>query len=309
MLHPEIKIVERFFEQILFKKSGSKETLRAYEVDLRQFFTFLRAQNLWHNSSEPIELEKISHIDIRKFIADLQAISKLTATTIERKVSTLRSFFKIMESLNILSTNQLVTKIKLPSKPSLLPDFLTQKDVAKLIDQTDQESSPTTSLRDSTILELLYATGLRATELTLLSIEDIDFNRELVKVKGKGKKERITPINQRALTAVAKLRDSLNPQIDSYGTPIFLNRSNRRLTVRSIHSIVKKSAKKLNFNRPIGPHSLRHSFATHLLENDASLRSIQEMLGHSSLSTTQKYTHTTVKKLLQVYSKSHPHSK
>jgi integrase/recombinase XerC len=163
------------------------------------------------------------------------------------------------------------------------------------------------SLRDRAILELLYATGMRVSEMASLSVEDIDFDRGFITVKGKGKKERLVPFGKKADEAINRLFGKTGKvDADHHGTPVFLNRSHKRLSSRSIHSIVKKYAKSVGLDRPVAPHRLRHTFATHLLDGGADLRAIQEMLGHASLSTTQKYTHVSLSRLMEVYDDAHP---
>ncbi len=222
----------------------------------------------------------------------------------ERKLSTLRAFFRRLTQTGVLPRNP-GKDVDLPSKPKRLPDFLTTGEAAALMEAPgDDDASP---LSDRAILELLYATGMRVSEMASLSVEDIDFHRGFITVKGKGKKERLVPFGQKARGALRRLLDEIHKsEADRYGTPVFLNRYKKRLSSRSIHSIVKKYARKVGLDRPVAPHRLRHTFATHLLDGGADLRAIQEMLGHSSLSTTQKYTHVSLSRLMEVYDDAHP---
>jgi len=195
--------------------------------------------------------------------------------------------------------------IPLPSKPKLTPDFLTPDEVFALVE--NPKGDDLSSIRDRAMLELFYATGMRASEMESLCVKDIDWSNEFITVRGKGKKERLVPFGVKAVNALRRLVDAAQKRIgDALGDPVFLNKSGRRLTVRSIHSVVKLWGRKSGLDRTVAPHKLRHTFATHLLDNGADLRMIQEMLGHSSLSTTQKYTHVGLKQLMKVYDDAHP---
>lgn len=293
--------VDMFLDHMTVEKNASINTLRAYSSDLRQFFTFLREIKFWDNSSTQKKLASINSAHIRKFLISLRKRG-LTDTALERKLSTLRSFFQSLSLRGILNSNP-AREVPAPSKPKTTPDFLTPDEVFRLLDTPPIHPN----LRDNTILELLYATGARASEVASLSVGDIDFDRKLISIHGKGNKDRVVPFGARAGLLLQQLLEE-NPavQSDSFGVPLFLNRWQKRLSVRSIHSIVKARAKSSGMDRAVAPHKLRHTFATHLLDNGADLRTIQEMLGHSSLSTTQKYTHVSLKKLMQVYDDAHP---
>lgn len=297
--------IEQFLDRMMVEKNASQHTVKAYNLDLRQFFSFLREKNAWSDQNVPGDFQKISVSIIRKFVQALYS-KKMSPATMERKLSTIRAFFGYQCQLGVMHKNQ-AKQISLPSKPKKNPDILTPDEVFALLDHNPEGIDPYQKQRDKTICELLYATGMRASEVFALSIEDIDFSRKLVKVKGKGKKERLVPFGSKAEKAVlALISESPVSHVDFLGAPVFLNRSKERLSVRSIHAIVKKASKRAGLGRPVAPHRLRHSFATHLLDGGADLRVIQEMLGHESLSTTQKYTHVSLARLMEVYDASHP---
>jgi integrase/recombinase XerC len=300
---PEKMIVEMFLDHVSAEKNGTTETIRAYEVDLRQFFADLRRRALWGDAGNIARLASLTPADIRKFITATRAAANLSASTIERKLSTIRAFYRYFNQIGVIDTNP-ARQVSLPTKPKKNPDFLTADEISALLDGKEAKS-----LRDRAILELFYATGLRASEVAALSVADIDFGRGFVKARGKGKKERLVPFGGKAEAALRNLLADEAKRIDDrLGTPLFPNKTGGRLSVRSIHAVVKRSARKAGLARPVAPHRLRHSFATHLLDGGADLRSIQEMMGHASLSTTQKYTHVGLSQLMRVYDDAHPHA-
>ncbi len=301
---PEQQFLDLFFDQMIVEKNASPHTIRGYNVDLRQFFTFLREINAWNNSSTKHDLDTLDANTIRQFVTHLHR-RKNQPSTMERKVAAIRSFFKSLLRASIIRSNP-AREISLPSKPRTNPDFLTADEVFTLLDSPfDIESG--NGLRDKTILELLYATGIRVSEIASISALDIDFDTQFIKILGKGKKERLVPFGGKANSSLRAFLSEPREAIgDDLGEPLFLNGSRKRLSDRSIRSIVRKRALEAGLLRPVAPHRLRHSFATHLLDGGADLRAIQEMLGHSSLSTTQKYTHVGLQQLMSVYDSAHP---
>jgi integrase/recombinase XerC len=305
----ENQIVKRattaFIDSLKAERDASPHTIKAYETDLGQFFTFAAQAKLFTPSPVAAKpFAAVTRAHIRAFAARMSR-QGLGPATMERKLSALRSFFRFLQRHGRVETNP-AAQVDLPTKPKKLPNFLSIDETFAMIgfvEKDDAKSQP----RDLAILELLYATGMRASELASLSLGDIDGARGLIKVRGKGKKERLTPFGgaaERALNALISTQGSDG----GASAPLFRNRAGGRLTVRAIHAIVKKSARLAGLGRPVGPHRLRHTFATHLLEGGADLRAIQEMLGHSSLSTTQKYTHVNLKRLMEVYDGAHPHA-
>jgi integrase/recombinase XerC len=228
-------------------------------------------------------------------------------STTARKLATLRSFYKFLVKRGHLSTNP-VMAVRTPKQEKKLPKFLEYEQVKKLI-----ETPPTDNwlgARDRAIMETLYSTGVRVSELVGLNIDDVDFLSEVLHIRGKGKKERLTPIGSSALQAIQHYMEFRNKRAQSNGNfdskVLFVNKHGKRLSTRSVRRKMDKYLKIAGLDPSISPHTLRHSFATHMLNNGADLRSVQELLGHQSLSTTQIYTHLTTKKLKEVYDSAHP---
>jgi integrase/recombinase XerC len=283
------KYIEQFSNLLKAEKDVSPHTLRAYITDLNEFFSF--------TNKNP---EEIDNLDIRSFLASLYH-RKLKKSSIARKLASIRSFFKYLHKEGYVKKNP----AKLVSSPKTqrdLPRFLTVDEAFTLMEAPKGETFQAT--RDKAILELLYSSGLRVSELSMLDINDLDIKESLIRVKGKGKKERILPIGAKALEA---LKNYLPERIllKKKSSALFLNGRGGRLTQRGIRRIVLKYGRMIVL-KDLCPHVLRHTFATHLLHGGADLRSIQELLGHSSLSTTQRYTHVDVSHLIEVYDKAHP---
>ena len=306
------KLSIEFITKLEHEKGFSEHTLRAYHKDLLQFDVFLKAEK--RNS-----LESINHLLLRKFLAVLRS-KNYSKTTIARKLASIRSFFKFLIQKGELVSNPF-EMLRTPKQDKKLPHFLSIKDTQTLL-QTPAEPSParclTTGdkvlmgLRDMAILETLYSTGIRVSELVALDENNIDFFGGMIKVLGKGKKERLVPIGSHAIKAINEYVDSKPKSNESKkektsgSGPLFLNRFGARLSARSVSRSLDKYLKISGLNQLTSPHTFRHSFATHLLDKGADLRSVQEMLGHSSLSTTQIYTHVTTERLKSVYDKAHP---
>lgn len=291
--------IERFLNHIRIRRGESYHTLRAYRSDLEDFFSFAA-----------VEPEKVEPITIRGFISH-QILSGKSKSTVARKLSTLRSFFSYLYQEGLLKINpaRVVSSVKVKRA---LPKFLTVDDAFRLVEAPKEDKF--TYCRDRAILEVLYGSGIRVSELCGLNIEDIDLKEGLIKVKGKGNKERIVPIGQKAKEALKKylaLRSILKIKkgIKTEDSALFINLRGSRVSTRQIRKIVDKYAKTIGLLEKISPHTMRHTFATHLLMEGADLRVIQELLGHSSLSTTQIYTHVDFKHLIEIYDKAHPLSK
>ncbi len=283
------KAIEDFVEHLKNNKNASIHTLKNYKLDLYKFLEFL---------NKPIEETEV--YDIRAYII-LLSKKGLSKSTISRKISSLRSFFSFLQRKGFMDSNP-AEPIPLPKKEKIMPKFLSIDEVERLLEVKSEKAS-FTLLRNDAILELLYATGLRISELVGLNIEDLNFNERLIKVRGKGKKERIVPFSEIAeekLKKYLKVRAKLEVK-DT--TALFVNRFGKRLTQRYIQKMIKTYRILAGIEKDFTPHSLRHSFATHLLERGADLRVIQELLGHSSLNTTQRYTHLELKKIIEEYKK------
>jgi integrase/recombinase XerC len=293
--------IEAFLEALRLR-AVSEHTLAAYESDLRDFETFLKSRNA--------AIESIDHLVIRDFLGQLYE-RRLEKTSVSRKLACLRTFFKFLVRDGRLKTNpaELISSPRLPQK---LPSYLSEDEAAAVVEMPAGDAYK--DLRDRAILELLYASGLRVRELVGLNDENLDMAQQLVRVFGKGRKQRIVPFGEfaaRALTAYLEERDrqGLALSEDDGQTPVFVSVNARRLNARDVQRLVEKTRLGLPSGRRLTAHTLRHSFATHLLENGADLRAIQELLGHSSLATTQKYTHVSLEHLRAEYDKAHPKAK
>ncbi len=295
------KLTIEFIAKLEHEKGYSEHTLRAYHKDLSQFNTFLRDENC-------SSLKSVNHLLLRKFLAVLRT-NNYSKTTIARKLASIRSFFKYLIQVGELVSNPFEA-LRTPKQDKKLPHFLSISDVDVLLKTPDCSNSM--GLRDLAMLETLYSTGIRVSELVNLGEEDIDFFGGMIKVKGKGKKERLVPIGSHAIKAIKEYLNSRSkPKKDekkkaTRNKPLFLNKYGNRLTARSVARTLDKYLKMSGINLLTSPHTFRHSFATHLLDKGADLRSVQELLGHSNLSTTQIYTHITTERLKSVYEKSHP---
>ncbi len=289
--------IAKFNQYLKGEKNVSPHTLKSYSADLNDFLNFLKKEKI------PLKVKYIDHLTIRRFLASLQR-RELSHTTMARKLATLRSFFRFLCREEYLEINP-VLGTRTPKIAKKLPKFLALSEVFSLLETPDEKRI--LGLRDRAILELLYATGMRVSELVGLNVNDVDLLGGVTKVWGKGGKERLAPFGTeatRALHNYLRRRETLHPGEGERG--LFLNKSGARISARSIRRLLDKYIKKASLSQKISPHTLRHSFATHLLDAGADLRSIQELLGHASLSTTQVYTHLTTERLKRVYDKTHP---
>lgn len=285
------KYIEKFIRYLEIEKNYSPHTILNYKLDLENFKKFLGEQ----------DLQKVDYLFLRKYLAVLKE-KALSTRTVGRRLSTLRSFFKFLVRESYLKANP----IQMLSSPKLdkhLPQFLTEEEVVKLIEsafaKTDKDDL---GLRDRAIMETFYSTGMRISELVSLDIDDLDFISGVAKVLGKGKKERIVPVGDIAALSIRKYLDKRKNK----SSAVFLNNNGARITARGVRFVMDKYLNAAGMREGISPHTLRHSFATHLLNRGADLRTVQELLGHANLSTTQIYTHLTTEKLKNVYDKAHP---
>ncbi len=313
--------IEQFIHYLSVEKNASQHTCRCYRRDLEAFEDFLRNSEIQLTPGGDIKMEKVDRIAIRKYLSFLHRKNK--KSSVARKISTLRSFFKYLVREQLIPSNPAKT-VSTPKVEKTLPTTLTVDEAFRLMESPQSRQGKFSSgseergLRDRAILELLYSSGLRVSELVGLNANQLDLDLGIVRVMGKGRKERIVPVGVKATDALKAYfheRGTLNglrpggkasgPEGDE---PIFINSSGGRLTARSVGRLIKKYTKHSSIFRKVSPHSLRHTFATHLLDAGADIREIQEMLGHSSLSTTQRYTHVSMGKLMEVYDKAHPRS-
>ncbi len=292
------KYVDEFVNYIEKVRNLSHNTVINYAKDLGEFYDFLV------NISKKEDLREITNYEIEKFVKFLKN-KGYSNRSINRKLSSLRGFFRFLEEKKEIEHNPTLL-IYSPKFDKRLPDFLYEEETREILEKWEKNDK--FSIRDRAIMELIYATGMRLREIEGLNIGDIDFSAQTLRVKGKGGKIRILPIGD---IAFERLNDYLkrrrkNGEKFSMNTPLFLNKNGDRLTGRSIARIIKKRAREAGFFKNIHPHIFRHSFATHLLNGGADLRVVQELLGHSSLSTTQVYTHITKSRLREIYDKTHP---
>ncbi len=290
---------EQFFSYLKLERGASFHTLKNYKRDLNEFTHYLK-QHYPELVESAVQWEKVTTPILRGFLASLYE-KKNSASSIGRKLSTLKSFYNFCVKKEKISFNP-AKAILTPKKPKLLPKFLSVDEAFLLLDQAAKEKKKN-SLRDQTLLELLYGCGLRVSELVGLDSKAVNLESKILRIRGKGNKERIVPIGEKAWKT---LRDYLASYPPGLNTPIFPNRSGKPISVRTVQRLVDEYQLRGGLGRKISPHGLRHSYATHLLGNGADLRSIQELLGHASLSTTQKYTHLSLEKLMEIYDKAHP---
>jgi integrase/recombinase XerC len=306
--------IERFLEHLRAGRNYSPHTVRCYRTDLEAFFLRVRRPQ---GARKPAALERdasisIDYREIRDYMAMLYAERRKPAT-IARKLAALRSFYRYCCREGLAKENP-AKLVSTPRQPQRLPDVLTTEEMNQLLDAVLQTpevgpQAPALAARDRLILELLYGTGLRVSELVGLNLTDVDTREQLLLARGKGKKERVVPFGRKALAAwetYLPLRAELLADANTETDALFINACGKRLTARSVGRLVKRYAIRLRGDTTLHPHSFRHAFATHLLSEGADLRAIQELLGHSSLSTTQKYTRVSIRQLMEVYDKAHP---
>jgi len=285
------KYIEKFIRYLEIEKNYSVHTILNYRLDLEGFKKFL----------SDTDIEKVEYLTLRKYLAVLKE-KNLGTRTIGRRLSTLRSFFKFLTREGYLKTNPILV-LSSPKQEKHLPQFMTEEEVSRLIESAfAKNEKDERGLRDRAVLETFYSSGMRISEVVGLSIADIDFIGGIVKVMGKGKKERIVPIGE---TAIAAIRGYLKKR-KKQSEALFLNKNGRRITARGTRNIVVKYIRLAGIKQGVSAHTFRHSFATHLLNRGADLRTVQELLGHANLSTTQIYTHLTTERLKSVYDKAHP---
>jgi len=315
--------IEKFLAYLRSVRNASAHTLRNYASDLEQFHAYLTPPD-----SPPPDLKTIDHRVIREYLGHLHD-QQLQKSSMARKLAALRSFLKFCAREGLVRENaaRLVATPKLPKR---VPSILSAEEMNAFLDGLAKVERPRAKRRsarsleaardsalllqrDRAILELLYASGLRVSELTGLNVDDVSRKERMLRVIGKGNKERIIPYGSKAEEALGRywpIRAKLLARLAKGGDTraVFLNHGGRRMGPRSVSRVVKKYVRLMNVNWDLHPHSLRHAFASHLLADGADLRTIQELLGHSSLSTTQRYTHASIRQLMEVYDKAHPHA-
>ncbi len=300
--------IRAFVTFLEVEQGASRETIRAYHSDLSQFVAFVGT--VPPAEAKPITPRSVDSFIIRRYLASLDR-RKEKKTTLARKLATLRSFYRFLLREGRVTTNP-ADDVHTPKLPQHLPRVLTKDDANALMEFPAGDRL--TDLRDRAILETLYSTGARVSELVGMNLEDINLGDGIVRLKGKGRKERMVPIGAVALDTLKEYMTDLHRSAPStqhvarHETAVFRNARGGRLTARSVERLVAIYSSRLSVGR-ISPHALRHSFATHLLDEGADLRAIQDLLGHASLDTTQKYTHLAMDQLLKTYDKAHPRAK
>lgn len=296
------KLIENF-KKYLIIQNDSEHTVSGYCKDVIDFYEYL----IVFFETEDVHLSDITTEAIKTYLHKLSK-SGLSNRSIARKVASLKSFFKYCKKVKVISEDPAAC-INTPKFTKKLPAFLSEKEISQLLDSID--GSDKFAVRNRAILELLYSTGIRVSEISNLTLSDIDSHRQLLHIVGKGNKTRFTPFGKRAGTA---LNDYLSRRgnfvsMTNLNSYVFLSKSGKQLTSREIRQIVYNNIESILLKRGYSPHSIRHSFATHLLNQGADLRAIQEMLGHSNLSTTEVYTHVSMKEMKKAYQLAHPRNK
>lgn len=312
----QLPLIDKFLDYLRLERHFSPYTARCYGADLRQYGDYLVDQLTEQNQSADADAvaAKVLAADalaIRQFLANLDEY-EYSPATMARKIATLRSFYKWLNRQSLVTTNPMML-IRTPKQAKRLPKAISVEQIEKLLAAPDDTA--TLGARDRAILETLYSTGIRVSELVDLNRADLDDLGEALTVRGKGRKERIVPLGSHALSAIrhylGKLANdrrfkNLAETENTGEVPLFINKSGGRLSARSVRRKLDKYLAEVGLPIDISPHTLRHSFATHLLDNGADLRSVQELLGHQSLSTTQIYTHLTTQRMRQAYDQAHP---
>jgi len=297
------KLIKDFESYLLHEKGASPHTHKNYMVDLQQFFSFLEKRMPEILEKDASTVRSIDVSAIREYLTEM--MKNHSASSMARKLATLRTFFSYCMRTGAMDGNP-AKDVATPKVPKHIPKFLTVDEVFSLLNAPSDSNA--LGIRDKAILELLYASGMRVGELVQLNLKDINLNESTVRIAGKGRKERIVPIGEKAVKALAayiEIRPALLPN-DSTEKALFVNRRGGRLTARSVERMLNKYIGICGLQKKVTPHVIRHTFATHLLGSGADMRGIQELLGHTSLSTTQKYTHIGIEDLMKAYDKSHP---
>lgn len=296
--------IQEFLAFLKNQKNASFHTHRSYESDLQEFYEYMIKHQKDCCAKNKLVLERISPLILRCYLNVL--FQKNGASSIARKLSCLRSFFQYFVKRERLSQNS-AKAIRSPKIPKKLPKYLNVDEVQALL--TTRSTKKPLDKRNRAMLELLYSSGLRVSELVSLNLSHLDLGERVVQVLGKGNKERLVPVGKYAVQALADYLDERSVQMKARDSQaLFLNKNGTRITTRSVQRLLTGIIGKMGLNKNVTPHTLRHSFATHMLGSGADLRSIQELLGHESLSTTQRYTHVGIDQLTKVYDKAHPKS-
>jgi integrase/recombinase XerC len=300
------ELLERYLNYLRYERNASPHTIRNYESDLLQFRDYLTGGD----AEAKVDVGAVDTLRIRGFLGQLFEREKKKAS-IARKLAAVRAFYKFLAKEGVLAANPAAT-VSTPKLEKTLPRIMTEEEMNNFLNRVAEAIPKGEPMmrRDRAILELLYASGLRVSELAGLDLRSINFGDGMLLVRGKGRKERIVPFGSKAKQALVDylpVREKVLMEVRKTGqTALFLNTKGARLTTRSVDRLLKKYVLTFGPNVKVSPHSMRHAFASHLLTEGADLRAIQEMLGHKSLATTQKYTQVSIKQLMDVYDKTHP---
>jgi len=300
------ELIDRYLNYLRYERNASPHTIRNYQSDLQQFHDYLKGGD----PQAAVDVRSIDALRIRGFLAFLFEREK-KKTSIARKLAAVRAFYKFLAKDHVLAENPAAT-VSTPKLDKTLPRIMTEEEMNSFLDRLAEavQTGDPRMRRDRAILELLYASGLRVSELVGLDLRSVSFGDGMLLVRGKGRKERIVPFGSKAKQALNEylpVRERILMEGKKGGqAALFLNARGDRLTTRSVDRLVKQYVRTYGPNVKVSPHSLRHAFASHLLTEGADLRAIQEMLGHRSLATTQKYTQVSIKQLMEVYDKTHP---
>jgi len=292
-------LIDQYLNYLKVEKGLSKNTISSYSSDLAQFIDFIVKMKIKN-------VETVNKKNINSYIECLNKL-KIKRTSLARKVTSIKNFFKYLIIENIITENPLLN-IELPKSIRRLPNILSVEEVDSLLEKPNSQTL--LGVRDKAILEILYGSGLRASELISLKLDSLNLNVGYIQAKGKGSKQRIVPIGDKGIECVNEYTKYVRPKLlnNKDSEYLFLNRLGKPMTRQQLWNLIKKYGLLANIPKRLTPHILRHSFATHLLERGADLRSVQSMLGHSDISTTQIYTHVSVKRLQEVHKKFHPRS-
>jgi len=305
---PIKNLIRSFIESLETEKGYAENTCRGYRKDLEEFVSYLVESHFPGKRRVPdgdlVDINDVNGIHIRGYLGYLHKRNK--KSTIARKLSAVRSFFKFLVKRGITEDNP-SDSILTPKQDKIIPAYLPVDEMFRLLDSIQTENI--LDVRNRAIFEILYSCGIRVSELVGMNTIDVDIKGETIRVLGKGSKERIVPIGQKALDAIQVYRQLLNKEWGisaDHNGPLFLNKNRGRLSARSVARILEKLIKVCGLLTPVSPHTLRHTFATHMLDAGVDLRAVQELLGHKSLSTTQKYTHVSIDRLMDTYDRAHP---
>ncbi|MGN8226643.1 tyrosine recombinase XerC [Gracilimonas sp. BCB1] len=301
-------LIEKYLKYLSVERNASEHTITSYQNDLTSFLEFTAGVN--EQTEDQVDISSITRLNIRLWLGDLSE-KGLAKTSIARKVAALRSFFKYCFKRGYIDKNP-AHLLVVPKKEQTLPKTATVQDISRMMDSVDTDT--TSGLQDRAILELFYGTGMRLSELTGLNVTDIDLKQRQVTVQGKGNKQRIIPLGN---TVASILKKFIERRPELYGErtdtdakkALFIAASGQRMYDRSVQTMVENYLKQTSEVTQKSPHVLRHSFATHMLDNGADIRIIKEFLGHANLAATQVYTHTSMERLKNVYEQAHPRAK